>query len=189
VPDVAPAELDAAQNAILVTGTTYELSLHAGDPGGTGANEASGGSYARQAITFAASSGGSQASNNAQVVPAPALQSTSLAAAITSTTQTAVTLAAVVGPSSGQWVILVDSEQMLVTAGDGTTAITVQRGYNNTTAATHVNGATVTVLLDHFGIWTAAGVYLRGGPLTAPIDTPPNSTVTFASGAITLTAS
>jgi hypothetical protein len=61
--DLATASADAAQNAILVAGTTYYLSLHTADPGATGANE---GTAGRQAITFAASSGGSQASNSAQ---------------------------------------------------------------------------------------------------------------------------
>jgi|SRR6185437_6650265 len=61
--DVSAAELDAAQNAILATATTYYLGLNTGDPGQTGANE---GGDGRKAITFAASSGGTQASNNAQ---------------------------------------------------------------------------------------------------------------------------
>jgi len=61
--DVASASEDAAQNAILATGTTYYLSLHTADPGTTGASESGEG---RQAITFAASSGGTQASNSAQ---------------------------------------------------------------------------------------------------------------------------
>jgi hypothetical protein len=61
--DVAPTQLDAAQDAILGTGTTYFLSLHTADPGQTGASE---GTDGRQAITFAASSNGTQASNDAQ---------------------------------------------------------------------------------------------------------------------------
>lgn len=61
--DVAAASLDAAQDAILATATTYYLSLHTADPGQTGAGE---GTDGRQAITFAASSGGAQASNDAQ---------------------------------------------------------------------------------------------------------------------------
>lgn len=61
--DVSSASADAAQNAILATGTTYYLSLHTADPGSNGANE---GGETRQAITFATSSGGNQASNNAQ---------------------------------------------------------------------------------------------------------------------------
>jgi hypothetical protein len=63
MPDVAIAELDAAQNAIIVSGTTYYLSLHTADPGATGASESSEG---RKAITFGASSNGTQTSTNAQ---------------------------------------------------------------------------------------------------------------------------
>jgi Tfp pilus assembly protein PilX len=37
-------------------------------------------------------------------------------------------------------VIQIDTEQMLVTAGGGTTALTVSRAFNGTTAATHNNG-------------------------------------------------
>lgn len=49
-----------------VPSTTYYLSLHTATPGTTGASEVTGGSYARQAITFASPSGGSQASSSAQ---------------------------------------------------------------------------------------------------------------------------
>jgi hypothetical protein len=38
---------------------TVTMSLHTGDPGTTGANEVAGGSYARQTVSYAASSGGS----------------------------------------------------------------------------------------------------------------------------------
>jgi hypothetical protein len=61
--DVPNAGLDAAQNAIVSDATTYYLGLNTGDPGQTGAHE---GGDGRQAITFAASSGGSQASDDAQ---------------------------------------------------------------------------------------------------------------------------
>lgn len=61
--DVASAELDAAQNAIINSSTTYYLSLHTADPGQTGAHE---GGDGRQAITFGASSGGTQTSTDAQ---------------------------------------------------------------------------------------------------------------------------
>jgi hypothetical protein len=63
MPEVSNASKDAAQNAILSNVTTYYLSLHTADPVGTGASE---GTDGRQAITFAASSGGTQASSNAQ---------------------------------------------------------------------------------------------------------------------------
>lgn len=64
--DLPIAGQNAALNAIVTTGTTYYLSLHTADPGLTGANELSGGSYARQAIIFAAASGGAKASTDAQ---------------------------------------------------------------------------------------------------------------------------
>jgi hypothetical protein len=53
--------IDAIVNATTLTGiATPYISLHTGDPGLTGANEVTGGSYARQAASFAA--GGSKAS-------------------------------------------------------------------------------------------------------------------------------
>ena len=52
--------------SIFVPGTTYYLSLHSATPGQTGANEISGGSYARQSIVFGAASGGSEASSTSQ---------------------------------------------------------------------------------------------------------------------------
>lgn len=41
-------------------------------------------------------------------------------------------------------VLLIDTEQMLVTAGAGTTALAVTRGYGGTTAASHSNAAAIT---------------------------------------------
>lgn len=60
---VPNAGLDAAQNAIIASATTYYLGLNTGDPGKTGASE---GGDGRQAIQFGASSSGSQASTDAQ---------------------------------------------------------------------------------------------------------------------------
>ncbi len=40
-------------------------------------------------------------------------------------------------------VIVAEDEQMLVTAGGGTTSLTVQRGYNGTAAAAHASGIAV----------------------------------------------
>ncbi len=66
------ARLSTAQENAALTGTfintatTYYLSLHSADPGTTGASEITGGSYVRQAITFAAASGGSTASASGQ---------------------------------------------------------------------------------------------------------------------------
>lgn len=61
---IPTAQLNAAVAAWLVPGTTYYASLHSADPGTTGANELTGGSYARQAVVFGAASGG-QVANNA----------------------------------------------------------------------------------------------------------------------------
>ena len=48
------------------------VSLHTGDPGGTGANEVVGGSYARQAGTWNAASGGNLDNSNAPSFSVPA---------------------------------------------------------------------------------------------------------------------
>ena len=52
----------ATENAMVAAGivptTTYYMSLHTATPGTTGASEATGGSYARQAVTFGSASGG-----------------------------------------------------------------------------------------------------------------------------------
>jgi len=64
VADLSTTAANAAVNA--VTALISYLSLHTTDPSTTGANEVAGGSYARQAISFGAASGGSAASTNAQ---------------------------------------------------------------------------------------------------------------------------
>jgi hypothetical protein len=66
MPRIATAQADVAQNAVLVPSTTYYLGLNTGDPTNTGAGE---GTDGRKAITFSASSGGSQPSSNAQSWP------------------------------------------------------------------------------------------------------------------------
>ena len=65
---------DAARDAMLDHYDTLvtHVSAHDGDPSTTGANEVVGGSYARQSITFAASSGGNLNSSNTPVIPIPA---------------------------------------------------------------------------------------------------------------------
>ncbi|MGZ6267752.1 MAG: TadE/TadG family type IV pilus assembly protein, partial [Candidatus Limnocylindrales bacterium] len=47
-------------------------------------------------------------------------------------------------PTSGSYTVVIDSEHMLVTSGQGTTTWTVTRGADSTTAATHIGGTTVT---------------------------------------------
>ncbi len=60
------AQEDAALGAMFVAATTYYLGLNTTDPGTTGAGEVTGGSYARQALTFGTAASGSVASTNAQ---------------------------------------------------------------------------------------------------------------------------
>lgn len=60
---------NAAGNAILVAGTTYYVSLHSADPGTTGANEFSGGGYARQPVVFATWATGATGNNAAIAIP------------------------------------------------------------------------------------------------------------------------
>jgi hypothetical protein len=66
--------LDFLANASPSAPTTLHLSLHDGDPAGTGANEASGGSYARQTVALSARSSGaatlSDATETFTAVPA-----------------------------------------------------------------------------------------------------------------------
>lgn len=85
-------------------------------------------------------------------------QANKLAAAITDTTGTSVSLTYALGGLSEGTVICVDLELMYVWATD-TTALTatVQRGYMGSTAATHSNGAFVQVnpRYSRFAIFTA----------------------------------
>lgn len=73
--------------------------------------------------------------------------STTLSAAITSTTATSLTVTAAGSfPQTGEFLIEIDSELLLVTQGAGTTTWTVIRGVLGSTAATHLISATVTTV-------------------------------------------
>ena len=190
--DLPTASADLAQNAILANGTTYYCSLCPVDPGSsTTPTEITG--ITRQAFTVAASSGGSQASNNAQAFTTfPTLQATNLSAAITTTAATSISVISATGfPSAGNFIIQIGAEFLLVTAGQGTTTWTVTRGYASTIAATAVSGATTTLAIGWFLINTAvtSGTYRRGGVLTTPIVPPSGSTVNIASAGVTFTLS
>ena len=69
--------------------------------------------------------------------------STTLSAAITSTSATSITVTSASKIVNGTVLVVSGSEQMLVTGVSGTT-LTVTRGYNGTTAVTHLINATVT---------------------------------------------
>lgn len=76
-------------------------------------------------------------------------QTTTLSAAITTTAQSSITVASAAGfPTSGNYDILIDNEELTVTSGQGTTTWTVTRGVNNTVTTTHSNGATVRLVLN-----------------------------------------
>jgi hypothetical protein len=83
--------------------------------------------------------GGPQPTN-----PDTALANTTLASTIT-TSQTSITLTSATGfPSSGNYTLWVGAEQMTVTAGQGTTSLTVTRGVNGSTALASASGTAVT---------------------------------------------
>ena len=67
---------------------------------------------------------------------------TTLAAAITDTTGTSITVTSSASFPSAPFIIGIDTECLLVTNVSGTTW-TVTRGYESSTAATHLNGAAV----------------------------------------------
>jgi len=67
---------------------------------------------------------------------------TTLGAAITTTDGTSITVSSSAGFPNVDFIIAIDTEVMLVTNVSGTTW-TVTRGYESSTAATHLNGATV----------------------------------------------
>jgi hypothetical protein len=76
---------------------------------------------------------------------------TTLSIAIADTTTTTITVAdaAIIASSQGDYVLLIDSEEMLVTAVDlATNTLTVQRGYNGTSPATHQVNAPVFLATD-----------------------------------------
>ena len=75
---------------------------------------------------------------------------------------TAVTVSSGTNVITGQ-VILVESEQMLVTAGGGSANLTVTRAYGGTSAASHADTTAVTKALttyDTVPIWTVSGTVL-----------------------------
>lgn len=61
-------------------------------------------------------------------------------------------------PTSGQFIIKIDHEYCIVTAGQGTTTWTVTRGTTRSTAAAHSNTATVT-LIEHFWVQHYFDIY------------------------------
>ncbi len=119
---------------------------------------------------------------------------TTLSAAISSTTATSVTVNSTTAahfPSSGQFRILIGSEILLVTAGAGTTTWTVTRHMDSTTAATHTSGTTVGLMTSPplSGLYTASGVSDTPGltPTNSQTWPWPNDTGTALSTYLTTT--
>jgi hypothetical protein len=59
--------IDESSGATPIT----HISLHTADPGGTGASEVAGGSYARQAVVWGAASGGAKTNTNQMIFNIP----------------------------------------------------------------------------------------------------------------------
>ncbi|MCE5269774.1 hypothetical protein LLH00_00640 [bacterium] len=86
-----------------------------------------------------------------QVAEAPlwlAVEQTTLAAAVEDAETTQLSLAAPRFAGTAYNALLVGSEKMLISAGHGSTALTVVRGHNGTTAAAHASGAPVRLAYD-----------------------------------------
>jgi hypothetical protein len=82
---------------------------------------------------------------------------TTLTAAITTTSQTTISVAAAAPgwAASGPFRVRIDGEALLVTGGASTTTWTVIRGAGRTTKATHSNGATLTHVVTDVGLGAA----------------------------------
>ncbi|HLX32336.1 MAG TPA: hypothetical protein VKR79_06140 [Gaiellaceae bacterium] len=98
-------------------------------------------------------------------------QTTTLAAAITTTGQTAITVTSAAGfPTTSNFVVTIGSEQMLVTAVNGT-SWTVTRGYHGTTTSTYANGTSLSAG------FTSATTPPTGSPIpAAPTFSSPSTT-------------
>lgn len=83
--------------------------------------------------------GGPQPANPDTTIVLTTLNGTIVAGATTVVVTSATGL-----PGAGNYTLWIDSEQMTVTAGQGTTSLTVTRGVNGTTAAGHTTGTNVT---------------------------------------------
>ena len=69
--DMSVALENAAVKAAIVPGTTYYIGLNSATPGQTGANEASGGAYARKAVVFGTPVTGKEAATAAVTLTTP----------------------------------------------------------------------------------------------------------------------
>lgn len=102
------------------------------------------------------------------------LATTTLAAAITSSGATSITVTdGSVFPATGDFDVKVDNEIMTCTARSGNT-LTVTRGVGGTTATTHANGATITNILttSDVGAFVQTSIYSHATVASAGTLTP-----------------
>lgn len=85
--------------------------------------------------------------------------STTLASQIT--TGTTATLTAAIGPGEGMFYMACEHEVMRVTAGNGTTTLTVERAALETAQATHTAGTAITAV-NVFELASVQNVHERG---------------------------
>lgn len=105
--------------------------------------------------------------------------STTLAAAITTVGQTAITVASGAGAPDANFRIRIGDEWMLVTSKGSGTDWTVTRGIEGSTATTHLNGADVAHVLTVGGL---AQYLIEWGPLQMVPQVPANETRTVPAG-------
>lgn len=95
----------------------------------------------------------------------PAASSQTLALGMTTATTTVDTVGVLAGVVDGVSLLLIDGEQMLVTAGAGTNSLTVSRlGQNGTTVAGHGAGSVVTLMNDTIDVLDTDGMTLANTP-------------------------
>ena len=100
-----------------------------------------GGETSLGVTTSTVSLNGAAALDNIDTTPFPL---TTLSAAIATTGATSMTVtSAAQFPAAGNYDVLIDTEIVTITAGQGTGTWTITRGARGTTAATHANGANV----------------------------------------------
>lgn len=106
------------------------------------------------------------------LIESPNGASATLSADVTSPTQTNISISAANNHPPIPFSLKIDNEYVLVTGGMGTTTLTVERGYNGSTATTHTTGASVvnshnshpiventSITGFHYNFWIGSGAW------------------------------
>lgn len=169
----------AGRNQLLDATTITHVSLHTAYPGESGTSEVSGGSpaYARQSVTWAASSSGNKVSNNAQAFDVPAAVSVNWLGFWTALTSGTFLATSPNGANPKRYALSLASANTIGAVNHGYTANQPVVFYSDTppsglTAGTtyYVVGATVTT--DTFQVSAApsgAAIALTGQPGNAAV--------------------